>query len=67
MSTFAQRRRSGHSQRRRSSIQTLTSTSAKTDLESVRYSPDDSAKIRKIKFIFRVIYFQLRKKFKIFQ
>jgi Ca2+-binding EF-hand superfamily protein len=50
MSTFAQRGR----QRRRSSVATILSTSAKTDLESIKYSPGDSAKIRKVKFIFRV-------------
>ena len=55
MSTFAQRERGGHNQRRRSSTsaQTITST-AKTDLESIKYCPNDTARTRKIKFIFRV-------------
>jgi hypothetical protein len=54
MSTFGQRERTEHHLRRRSSIKTVTPTSTKTDLESVRYAPEDSSKRRKIKFIFRV-------------
>lgn len=61
MSTFTQHGSGGHYRRRRSSVQTLTSTSAKTDLETVQYSAEDSAKIRKIKFIFRVIYTHKKK------
>jgi len=53
MSTFAQREGDGY-RRRRSSIPIATTISTKTDLESIRYLPDDSAKIRKMKFIFRV-------------
>ncbi|CAF1316586.1 unnamed protein product [Adineta ricciae] len=53
MSTFAQRERGSHNQRRRSSAQTITSTT-KTDLESIRYCPNDTARTRKIKFIFRM-------------
>jgi hypothetical protein len=53
MSTFAQRERSGHHQRR-PSIPTAASSPNKTDLESIKYTSEDSAKMRKIKFIFRV-------------
>ncbi|CAF2663131.1 unnamed protein product [Rotaria sp. Silwood2] len=52
MSTFAQRKRSGHHQERHSSTQTIITTATKTDLESIKYSPDDTERIRKIKFIF---------------
>ncbi|CAF0895343.1 unnamed protein product [Rotaria sordida] len=51
MSTFAQRKRIGHNHDRRSSIQTTTTTT-KTDLESIKYSSDDSERTRKIKFLF---------------
>ncbi|UJR30103.1 hypothetical protein I4U23_017644 [Adineta vaga] len=53
MSTFAQRERNSRNQRRRSSAQTITSTN-KTDLESIRYCPNDNGRTRKIKFIFRM-------------
>jgi len=53
MSTFSQSKRTNHSQRRASN-QTVITASTKTDLESARYLPNDSAKIRKIKFIFHV-------------
>ncbi|CAF1146817.1 unnamed protein product [Rotaria sp. Silwood1] len=52
MSTFAQRKRTGHHQERHSSIQTIMATTRKTDLESIKYSPHDSERTRKIKFIF---------------
>jgi hypothetical protein len=53
MSTFAQRERGHHYQRRRSSVLTATSAT-QTDLETIRYCPADTARTRKIKFIFRV-------------
>lgn len=53
MSTFSQSKRTHHSQRRASN-QTVITASTKTDLESSRYLSNDSAKIRKIKFIFHV-------------
>jgi len=65
MNTFAQREQTGHYRRRRSSIPTVTSTS-KTDLESVRCSPGDTAKTRKIKFIFRVREIDSKNKIKFF-
>ncbi|CAF2450757.1 unnamed protein product [Rotaria sp. Silwood2] len=50
-----------HYGKRRSSVQTLTSnntpqlgSSTLTDLENVKYSPDDTPKTRKIKFMFRM-------------
>ncbi|CAF1115716.1 unnamed protein product [Rotaria sp. Silwood1] len=73
MSTFSQCERGGHEHhhrrhhqhyhgKRRSSIQTLTSSntprigssSTGTDLENVKYSPDDTPRTRKIKFMFRM-------------
>lgn len=58
MSTFAQRKHSGSNHEHRSSVQTITTTATKNDLESVKYSPDDTERLRKIKFIFsvRLIY-----------
>ena len=53
MSTFVQREHGSHFLRR-PSVRTVISTSTKTDLECSRYAPSDSAKIRKMKFIFRV-------------
>ncbi|CAF3487556.1 unnamed protein product [Rotaria socialis] len=54
MSTFAQRKRAGSHHEQRSSVQTITTTTtaAKTDFESIKYSPDDTERARKIKFIF---------------
>lgn len=50
-----------HHGKRRSSIQILTGnntpqlgSSTGTDLDNVKYSPDDTPKTRKIKFMFRV-------------
>ncbi|CAF1291128.1 unnamed protein product [Adineta steineri] len=53
MSTFVQCERGRHNQRRPSAFQAVMSTT-KTDLESIKYCPGDSAKIRKMKFIFRM-------------
>lgn len=59
MSTFGQTERTGgHDRHHHHQHSTQASPSAvsatKTDLENVTYSPHDSAKIRKIKFMFRV-------------
>jgi hypothetical protein len=62
MSTFAQRERGGGGRRRRSSIPIPTTISTKTDLESIQYAPNDTAKIRKMKFIFRVKENLIKKK-----
>jgi hypothetical protein len=61
MSTFAQRERGHDNRRRRSSAQAMPSTTTKTDLESIRYTSDDSARTRKIKLIFRVKFIHLIK------
>lgn len=55
MSTFAQCERPGYKENQ-VSIPTAASASTKTDLETTRYSAYDSAKERKIKFIFHVSY-----------
>ena len=55
MSTFAQCERPGYKENR-ASMPTAASASTRTDLETTRYSADDSVKKRKIKFIFHVRY-----------
>ena len=55
MSTFSQCERPGY----RASTSTAASPSTRTDLETIRYSTDDSAKKRKIKFIFHVRHFRI--------
>lgn len=54
MSTFAQRKRSGHHQETRLTAQTEIATTLKKDIEPIKYTSDDSEKMRKIKFIFSV-------------
>ena len=58
MSTFGQTERAGghdnHHHHHTTHASPPAVSSTKTDLENVTYSPHDSAKIRKIKFMFRV-------------